>query len=87
VIGGFRKTRFKGQIRTQLAGWFVGLPTICFEWQSCCLRVQYDGGIWASEPIPTISNDVFHGLLFDFNPKITMIRQNYFKKQSFSANC
>jgi IS5 family transposase len=24
VIGGFRKTRFKGQTRTQLAGWFVG---------------------------------------------------------------
>jgi len=24
VIGGFRKTRFKGQIRTQLAGWLVG---------------------------------------------------------------
>jgi len=23
-IGGFRRTRFKGQIRTQLAGWFVG---------------------------------------------------------------
>jgi transposase len=24
VIGGFRKTRFKGVLRTQLAGWFVG---------------------------------------------------------------
>jgi transposase len=24
VIGGFRKTRFKGILRTQLAGWFVG---------------------------------------------------------------
>jgi IS5 family transposase len=23
-IGGFRRTRFKGQVRTQLAGWFVG---------------------------------------------------------------
>src|SRR5512135_321201 len=24
VIGGFRKTRYKGELRTQLAGWFVG---------------------------------------------------------------
>ena len=24
TIGGFRKTRFKGILRTQLAGWFVG---------------------------------------------------------------
>ncbi len=24
VIGGFRRTRFKGELRTQLAGWFVG---------------------------------------------------------------
>jgi len=85
-VGGFRKTRFKGVRRTQLAAWFVGPAYNLLPMAKLMLQKAMGwGGKGAIDPFPSWN----HSRVTNINPFLNwniLNSAHIFKKQRFFRN-